>query len=117
MIKVALDEAVVFDTLTILLIKTKMSAEMQHTKNYLNFVADIKDEIGLEKLYSVMNSPEFEKLRAANQKTFDLVSLAKDDKCLASDVDKANYQRYLCKKALQDKHFNNKLTEEKLGYV
>lgn len=117
MIKISTDEASAFDVLTILLIKTKKSADMQHTRNYLNFVADVKDEIGLEKLYSVMNSPEFEELRAANHFIFDLVTLAKDDKCLASDVDKANYQRYLCKKALQEKHFNNQLTEQKLGYV
>lgn len=114
MIKISLDESVIFDMLSILVVKSQAGG---CSKNYINFLADIKDEIGLDKLYSVTNSPEFENLRAINQKIFNLVSLAKDDKCLASDVDKANYERYLCKKALQEKHFNNKLTEEKLGYV
>ncbi len=114
MIKIFLDESVVFDMLSILVIKSQIGG---CSKNYFKFLADIKDEIGLEKLYSVTNSPEFENLRAINKKIFNLVSLAKDDKCLASDVDKANYERYLCKKVLQEKHFDNQLTEEKLGYV
>ncbi len=116
MIKIKLSEALAFDMLSILLIKSKLCLD-DGVKNYINFVADIKDEIGLDKLYSVMNSPEFENLRAANQKTFNLVSSAKDDKCLASVVDAANYERYLCKKALQEKHFNDQLSEQKIGYV
>lgn len=116
MIRIALDDAVVFDMLAILLIKSKKGGN-DDVKNYMNFLADIKEEIGLHRLYEVVNSPEFENLKVANKKVFDLVSLAKNDECRASEVDKANYERYLCKQALQLKHFNNQLTEKKLGYV
>lgn len=116
MIKVSLDESVCFDILTILLIKTKKSADMRHTKNYLNFVADIKDEIGLHKLYEVMNSQEFEDLRAANLAVFEGVDLAKEDRILASTLDALNYKRYLCKQKIQTKFFNGELNEVKLGY-
>lgn len=116
MIKVSLDEASTFDILTILLIKTKKSPDMQHTRNYINFVADIKDEIGLEKLYEVMNSQEFEELRAANLVVFDAVDLAKEDRILASTLDSLNYQRFLCKQKIQEKFFNGELSERKIGY-
>lgn len=116
MIKVSLDEAAIFDILTILLIKTKKSPDLQHTKNYLNFVADIKDEIGLEKLYSVMSSVEFENLRAANLAVFNAVSLAAKDEVKASELDILNYCRFTCKQALQQKHFDTSLSEQKIGY-
>ena len=116
MIKVSLDEASTFDILTILLIKTKKSPDLQHTKNYLNFVADIKDEIGLEKLYSVMSSVEFENLRAANLAVFDGVALCKENRILASTLDALNYHRFTCKQNLQQKHFDTNLSEQKIGY-
>ena len=116
MIKVSIDESAAFDILTILLIKTKKSADMQHTRNYLNFVADIKDEIGLEKLYEVMNSQEFEELRKANGEVFLGVDLAKEDKIRASTLDALNYERYLCKKKIQEKFFNGEISEKKIGY-
>ena len=116
MIKVSVDEGSAFDILTILLIKTKKSADMQHTKNYLNFVADIKDEIGLHKLYEVMNSQEFEDLQKANEEVFIGVDLAKEDRILASILDSLNYKRYLCKQKIQTKFFNGELNEVKLGY-
>jgi hypothetical protein len=89
---------------------------MQHTRNYLNFVADIKDEIGLEKLYEVMNSQEFEELRKANGEVFLGVDLAKEDKIRASTLDALNYERYLCKKKIQEKFFNGEISEKKIGY-
>lgn len=116
MIKVSIDEASTFDILSILLIKTHKSADSQHVKNYINFVADIKDEIGLEKLYQVMNSAEFADLRAANVKVFDGVNLAKTNDILASELDTLNHQRYICKQKIQNKFFGNNLTEQKIGY-
>jgi hypothetical protein len=116
MIKVSLDESACFDILSILLIKTKKSQDLQHTKNYLNFVADIKDEIGLEKLYEVMNSQEFEELREANLEVFHGVDLAKDDNIKASTLDALNYQRFVCKRKIQEKFFGEELREQKIGY-
>lgn len=116
MIKVSLDESVCFDMLAILLIKTKKSPDMQHTKNYLNFVADIKDEIGLEKLYEVMNSQEFENLREANNEVFSGVDLAKEDKIRASTLDALNYRRFLWKQKIQEKFFGGEISERKIGY-
>lgn len=116
MIKISIDEASSFDILSILLIKTHKSADSQHVKNYINFVADIKDEIGLEKLYQVMNSAEFADLRAANELVFLKVDLAKKDLVSASELDAANHQRYICKQKIQNKFFGNNLTEQKIGY-
>jgi len=116
MIKVSLDEASTFDILSILLIKTHKSPDSQHVKNYINFVADIKDEIGLEKLYQVMNSAEFTNLRAANELVFLKVDLAKKDLVSASELDAANYQRFIAKEKLQNKFFASPLSERKIGY-
>lgn len=116
MIKVSLDEAVVFDMLSILLIKTEKSKDMQNTRNYLNFFEDIKDSIGLNKLREVMDSEEFEDLRKANNSVFSGVDLAKKDLISASKLDALNYERFLCKKKIQEKFFEHKLKEQKIGY-
>jgi len=116
MIKVSIDESAAFDILSILLIKTKKSQDLQHTKNYLNFVADIKDEIGLEKLYEVMNSQEFANLREANDEVFSGVDLAKEDKIKASTLDSLNYRRFLWKGKIQEKFFGGEISERKIGY-
>lgn len=49
------------------------------------------------------DSVEFFQLIRANSETFDLVEMAKKDQCKASEVDAANYRRYLAKKALQER--------------
>ena len=116
MIKVSLDEAVVFDMLSILLIKTKKSNEMQHVTNYLNFIADVKDSIGSNKLSEIISSEEFEDLTKANDSVFSGVDLAKKDLISASKLDALNYERFLCKKKIQEKFFEHKLKEQKIGY-
>lgn len=116
MIKIPLDPGIVFDMLSILLLKSVRYSSIQNTQNYHSFVSLIKEQIGLEKLYKVLNSDEFKNLRRQNELIFDLVAKAGKNDCLASDVDRANYQRFLAKKALQEAHFDEQLSEQKIGY-
>lgn len=116
MIKISVDAAFAFDMLAILLVKSKKLNNIQNAQNYFAFASEIKDQIGVDKMQEVLNSQEFADLREINSEVFDLVDKAKDDSCLASDVDKGNYQRYLAKKALQQKFFGGELKETKIGY-
>lgn len=116
MIKLSLDEAYCLDYLAILLVKTKKNSSPQNVSNYFATLNEIKEQIGGQKFFVVMNSVEFKKLHKANEEIFDAVDAAKTDLVPASVVDKLNYQRYLAKQELQKKHFDTEITEKKIGY-
>ena len=112
MINLLVDEAYAFDFLSILFIKrNKDSNSYKNWKECENY---IKKQLP-EKFEEIMDSKEFNNLLNSNIKTFDAVELAKKDLVLASYVDNCNYERYLCKKDLQYKFFENNLNEIKVN--
>jgi hypothetical protein len=114
MIKINVDEAYAFDYYSILELKYKNGyiAEnlLEQTKN------DLYDSVGIELTDIILKSIEYKNLFNSNQITFDAVDKAKTDEVSASYVDKCNYKRMLAKKDLQNKFFNNQLSETKIGY-
>ena len=114
MINLSVDEAYAFDYLSILFIKKGMSESAYKTWNdcsiYLN------NQIENQLFNEIINSDEYVRMIEANQKTFNMVDLAKEDKCSARDVDMCNYERYKAKINLQNKFFGNKVSEFKIGY-
>ena len=114
MIKISVDEAYAFDYMSILDIKLEMNDSVTNIFNVIK--NDLINQIGLEKFNEVVTSEEYKNLKHSNKITFDAVDKAKTDEVLASFVDMCNYERMLCKKKLQDKFFNDKLSELKIGY-
>jgi hypothetical protein len=101
------------------ILKVKCEFDTTNTQksfNHLDCFFNLKFELGEDLLSTILESTEFEELCEANRETFRLVDLAKEDKVKASDVDKANYKRYLKKIALQKKFFNTDVKETKTGY-
>ena len=116
MINLRVSESIAFDYLSILCVKAKVNCDYKNYTNYHDCLNNIGHEIGFEKLTEILCSEEYKKLRAVNSECFDCVAKAKTDEVPASAVDKLNYQRFLCKKALQEKFFDDELTEQKIGY-
>ena len=95
MIKISLDEAYVFDLLSIFQVKIN------------NFTGE-----KLEKTIQTMSNL-IKEIVDANQYVFDLVDQSKENDQLAKITDDANYARHVKKMALQKHFFNNELTEFK----
>jgi hypothetical protein len=115
--KITLPEGYIFDILSIYQVKILKAPE--NTTNYDNFnklLAEITVEIGHEKAISIIESKEYDDLCQANLQTFELVDAVKSNTCLGGEVDASNYKRFLAKKALQEKWFNNTYSEIKIGY-
>ena len=112
MIKISVDEAYAFDYLSIIEIKQRIKRNI-NTETIKN---DIIQDIGVDKFNEVIDSIEYKELKSANKVVFEAVDMAKKHQIPASYVDYCNYQRMIHKKKLQDKHFNNELTEIKIGY-
>jgi hypothetical protein len=119
MIKASFDEGFIFDCLSILEVKVNKASGENHLKILLSYKAmkeEILSQVG-EALFSlILSSKQYKDLYNINEHVFNLVNLAKDDKVKASEVDKANYDRYLIKTALNKKFFNKTNTEIKIGY-
>lgn len=114
MINLNVDEAYAFDYLSILFIKRERNPNsFDAWNNCSNF---LKNQLGDELFNSIINSKEYSDMIDANLKTFNMVDLAKEDKCTARDVDVCNYERYKAKINLQNSFFDNKITEVKIGY-
>jgi len=117
MIKLSVDEGQAFDYLSILQVKADMDpTNSKKTVQYYECGDQIADQISDEKFAKIYESQEYKDLYNANLQTFKLVDLAKRDQVTASEVDKANYQRYIHKVKLQNKFFNTSITEIKVGY-
>jgi len=116
MIKISVDEAYALDVLAISLVKSRKAPSIAAYKNYFDFAIEIKSQISLDKFSEIIDSPEFDALVDANDKVFDGVDLAKKDGIPASALDSLNYQRFLCKKKIQEKFFNGEMSERKIGY-
>lgn len=119
MLKISLDEGYVFDILSISQVKIIKSSNENKQKlvhNYQELSKEIINQIGLDLYSDIVASKEYQELRDANEKTFDLVDQVKNEKGLAKLVDDSNYSRYQKKTALQNKFFNNEVKEVKIGY-
>lgn len=119
MLKISLDEGFAFDILSITQVKIIKSSKQDKEKlvsNYQNLSKEIISQIGFDLYEQIVASEEYQNLRGANEKTFDLVEEVKKDNGLAKLVDDSNYDRYQKKVALQNKFFNNEVKEVKIGY-
>ena len=116
MIKISLDEAYVFDILSIYQVKINNFAgeKLLTTKQaMIDLTHEIIEQIGQLKFDDIISSDEYKNLVSANQCVFDLVDIVKQDDGLAKKTDDANYERYLKKIELQKKFFENDLKEMK----
>lgn len=116
MIKISLDEAYVFDMLSVLDVKLKKLSDekLEVTKYKYNLLKqEILSQIDEEKFFQIISSLEYQKMIEANQYVFDLVDLSKNDDGLAKITDNANFERHIAKMALQKRFFDSDLTEVK----
>ena len=111
MVELIVDESYAFDYLSILQLKAEKSNDFEK----FNLISDdLRNKINDFDI--IIKTKEYIDLYDINQKTFDAVDLAKDNKVDAKYVDECNYERYLVKVKLQQTFFNNVLIEKKLGY-
>jgi hypothetical protein len=105
MIKLEVDEGYAMDYLSILEIKLKKNTQQTLTEACVSCYKNIEKEIGKNKFLEIYNSEEFQKLKIANEKTFDAVELARYGETTAKHVDDCNMERFHCKKAIMEKFF------------
>ncbi len=110
------DWGYVFDYLSILELKYNKNNTELNRLNYRECWHHIRKQAGNDLFDVILKSKEYNDLYSANLKTFNLIDLLKQDYSLGPDIDKNNYLRYLCKKALQEKFFTEGLSEVKIGY-
>jgi hypothetical protein len=116
MIKINLDEAYVFDMLSVFDVKIKNFDGEKLVKTLEKFAVmreEVIEQIGKDKYDEISSSLEYQKMIYANQRVFDLIDESKTDTGLAKITDDANYERHIAKIALQKRFFNCDLTEFK----
>lgn len=119
MIQISVDEAVAFDMLAILSIKSRKNPIPSLFANELALSAEIEHQLG-DRYMAVMESSEYDRLYQTNLRVFDRIDLLKsrgEQPGDATFIDQENYQRWLCKRDLQRQFFpGSPFTEQKLGY-
>jgi len=105
-----LDESVAFDMLSILFIKVMRG--LKAGDEYQTTDAQIRDAIGNEMMWRVLDSSEYKDLVYANKIVFECVDKAKTNEITAKEVDAANHRRYEAKKALQLRFWPDKPLRE-----
>jgi hypothetical protein len=116
MIKLSVEEAYAFDYLAILGIKLRKFPDNEIIiNNYYSCLRNIEEELGVDKTYDIIGSPEYEELVKINQLTFNAVDKARlgESNISAKEVDNLNMERYKFKKDLQKKFFDKELAEFK----
>jgi hypothetical protein len=116
MLKVSLDEAYVFDLLSIYQVKINNSLDEKKVKlveSHKQLSLEIINQIGEVLFYEIIKSDEYQGLIFSNQNVFDLVGRANENE-LSKITANANFDRYEKKIILQNKFFKNKLTEVKI---
>lgn len=116
MLKISLDEAYVFDLLSITQVKLEKSnseKKVKLKKSFDQLSNEIVEQIGYELFNKIIRSEEYYYLKKANEIVFDLVDRANESEISKITAD-ANYERYLKKITLQNKFFKNELIEVKL---
>jgi len=114
MVNILVDEAYAFDYLAILQLKVDKGYLKQEDIN--PDIQFVKTQVGPTLYHEVVTSSVYKQLCKANVKTFDAVDAAKEDKILASEVDRCNYGRSVAKRLLQEQFFGGNLRETKIGY-
>jgi hypothetical protein len=117
-IKLVVDAAYAFDFLSILEVKSNKSKLPSSEEALRQKAKEIYEQIGFDLFNKIIDSQEYLNLYKTNEFLFDLIDKMKEDpdSVKAIEVDKSNYDRFLYKKALQEKFFNDQLLEEKIGY-
>lgn len=116
MLKISLDEAYVFDMLSVFYVKIKkLTGEklLLTLEKYADMANEVIDQIGVEKYNDMTLSAEFKSMIDANLKIFELIDKSKNDTGLAKITDDANYDRHIAKMAFQKRFFDSELTEVK----
>jgi hypothetical protein len=116
MLKISLDEAYVFDMLSVFDVKVlNLSGEKlaKTLEKMSDMIEEVVEQIGKEKFDEIYSSTEYEELVQANQHIFDLVDESQKIEGMAKVTDDANFARHLKKMNLQKTHFKNDLTEVK----
>jgi hypothetical protein len=116
MLKISLDEAYVFDMLSVFDVKIKkLDGEklLKTIEKYSNMAEEVIDGIGKDKYEEIIASKEYLAMVKANMRVFELIDESKNDDGLAKITDDANYDRHIAKMALQNRFFENELTEVK----
>jgi len=116
MIKISLDEAYVFDLLSIYQVKSIKSDLDKKGKilvSFSNLSQEIITQIGYDKYGSIINSEEYLELVKLNGEIFELVDRASES-VIAEETANKNIERYHTKIKLQDKFFESEITETKL---
>jgi hypothetical protein len=106
-----------FDYLSIFHVKIEKKKDDESKTNFSETSQHLIKLLGTKGFYNVYKSHEYQRLYDVNARLFDLVDLAKKDEVKASEVDAGVWERYLAKKALQERFFPNvPLAEQKFGY-
>lgn len=116
MLKISLDEAYVFDLLSIYQVKIDKSDgnKRDSLKKSEKIITDeIISQIGYELYNDIVHSKEYDDLKKSNRNVFDLVDRANETELSKLTAD-ANYDRYQKKMLLQSKFFQEKLNEVKI---
>jgi hypothetical protein len=116
MLKINLDEAYVFDMLSVFDVKIKnLDGEKlaKTIEKYSDMREEVIEQIGEDKYREITASLEYQKMVYANQRVFELIDESKNDTGLAKITDDANYERHVAKMALQKRFFDTELTEVK----
>ena len=116
MLKISVDEAYVFDMLSVFDVKLKnLDGEklLKTVEKYSDMREEVIDQIGKDRYDQIVSSLEYQKMVYANQRVFELIDESKNDTGLAKITDDANYERHVAKMALQKRFFDTELTEVK----
>lgn len=116
MIKISLDEAYVFDLLSIYQVKSDKSDFEKKGKilnSFFELSQEIISQIGYNKYETIMSSDEYKNLVSLNEDIFDLVDRANESEISKVTADK-NLERYYTKKKLQNKFFETEVSETKI---
>ena len=115
--------AYVFDMLAIFgikMVKTSGELYIQSSKNYSDLKAYLCERLGNEEYSQIVRSDAYAKLYQANIEVFnriDEIKVRGEQLGDATYIDQKNYDRYLAKKALQEKFFPDSVfNEQKIGY-
>ena len=107
MLRISVDEAYVFDMLSVFDVKLRnLHGEklLKTIEKYSDMKEEVVEQIGKDK---------YDQIVYANQRVFDLIDESKNDSGLAKLTDDANYDRHVAKMALQKRFFDTDLTEVK----
>lgn len=119
MIKISVDEAHAFDTLSILDVKISNcedSNKIKLKKAYDVLLDELYQQLSFNLVDKILKSNQYFDLKTANLKIFKLVDKIRisDSESIAKETDDANINRFICKKQLQKSFFDDKLLEVKI---